>query len=126
MYVSHTCQESLTCKRTVTVPGCYAKTAVLPLAPLLRAGAIVDTGIIIDAASGVSGAGRAAKENTTFCAVDEDFSAYAVGTHRHTPEIEQTLGTQVVFTPHLAPMNRGILATCYAKPAGPTSAGELL
>jgi len=113
-------------KQHVAVPGCYPSTAVLPLAPLLRAGVIEETGIIIDAASGVSGAGRAPKPNTTFCAVDEDFSAYGVGTHRHTPEIEQTLGTQVVFTPHLAPMNRGILATCYAKPTSPTSAAEVL
>lgn len=119
-------RSDLQSKQHVAVPGCYPSTAVLPLAPLLRAGAIAETGIIIDAASGVSGAGRAPKENTTFCAVDEDFSAYGVGTHRHTPEIEQTLGTQVVFTPHLAPMNRGILATCYAKPTGATSAGELL
>jgi N-acetyl-gamma-glutamyl-phosphate reductase len=119
-------REDLKAKQHVAVPGCYPSTAVLPLAPLLRAGAIAADGIIIDAASGVSGAGRAPKENTTFCAVDEDFSAYGVGTHRHTPEIEQTLGTQVVFTPHLAPMNRGILATCYAKPTSPTSAAELL
>ena len=119
-------RDDIASKQHVAVPGCYPQTAVLPLAPLLRAGAISETGIIIDAASGVSGAGRAPKQNTTFCAVDEDFSAYGVGTHRHTPEIEQTLGTQVVFTPHLAPMNRGILATCYAKPAAPTSADELL
>jgi len=119
-------RDDIASKQHVAVPGCYPQTAVLPLAPLLRAGAISETGIIIDAASGVSGAGRAPKQNTTFCAVDEDFSAYGVGTHRHTPEIEQTFGTQVVFTPHLAPMNRGILATCYAKPAAPTSADELL
>lgn len=119
-------RDDLKSKKHVAVPGCYPSTAVLPLAPLLRAGVISETGIIIDAASGVSGAGRAPKENTTFCAVDEDFSAYGVGTHRHTPEIEQTLGTQVVFTPHLAPMNRGILATCYAKPTGSSSTEELL
>jgi len=119
-------RDDLKAKKHVAVPGCYPSTAVLPLAPLLRAGMISDTGIIIDAASGVSGAGRAPKQNTTFCAVDEDFSAYGVGTHRHTPEIEQTLGTQVVFTPHLAPMNRGILATCYAKPAAGTSSEQEL
>jgi len=119
-------RDDIKAKKHVAVPGCYPSTAVLPLAPLLRAGAISETGIIIDAASGVSGAGRAPKPNTTFCAVDEDFSAYGVGTHRHTPEIEQTLGTPVVFTPHLAPMNRGILATCYAKPTGATSAADLL
>ena len=119
-------RDELKSKKHVAVPGCYPSTAVLPLAPLLRAGLIAEQGIIVDAASGVSGAGRGPKENTTFCAVDEDFSAYGVGTHRHTPEMEQTLGTQIVFTPHLVPMNRGILATCYAKPTGDTSATELL
>jgi N-acetyl-gamma-glutamyl-phosphate reductase len=65
----------------------------------------------------VSGAGRALKANTQFCAVDEDVTAYGLLRHRHTPEIEQATGAQVIFTPHLAPMNRGILATCYARPA---------
>lgn len=119
-------RDELKSRQHVAVPGCYPATGVLPLAPLLRAGVISETGIIVDAASGVSGAGRAPKENTTFCAVDEDFSAYGVGTHRHTPEIEQTLGTPVVFTPHLAPMNRGILATCYARPTDSTSTEELI
>jgi len=119
-------RDEIKSKQHVAVPGCYPSTAVLPLTPLLRAGVIAEQGIIVDAASGVSGAGRGPKENTTFCAVDEDFSAYGVGTHRHTPEMEQTLGTQIVFTPHLAPMNRGILATCYAKPTSSTSAAELL
>ena len=113
-------------KKHVAVPGCYPTTATLPLAPLLAAGLISDTGIIVDAASGVSGAGRAPKPNTTFCAVDEDFSAYGLLSHRHTPEIEQNLGIDVLFTPHLAPMNRGILATCYAKPTGPTSTADLM
>ena len=121
----------------VAVPGCYPTAAALALAPFLRAGAIEPGGIVVDAASGVSGAGRGPKPGTTFCAVDEDFSAYGLtgGTadaptgHRHTPEIEQaistaadgsvleaTAGVSVLFTPHLAPMNRGILATCYAEP----------
>src|SRR5205807_3394335 len=96
------------------------------LAPLVKAGAIDTSGIIVDAASGVSGAGRALKANTQFCAVDEDFNAYGLLTHRHTPEIEQAIGAQVLFTPHLAPMNRGILATCYARPTGVTSTDALL
>jgi N-acetyl-gamma-glutamyl-phosphate reductase len=116
----------LAAKQHVAVPGCYPTTATLALAPLLRAGLISDTGIIVDAASGVSGAGRAPKPNTTFCSVDEDFNAYGLLTHRHTPEMEQNLGAQVLFTPHLAPMNRGILATCYARPTRPTSTGELM
>ena len=113
--------EELVAKKHVAVPGCYPTTATLALAPLLRTGLISDTGIIVDAASGVSGAGRAPKPNTTFCAVDEDFSAYGLLNHRHTPEIEQNLGATVLFTPHLAPMNRGILATCYSRPTDPAS-----
>ncbi len=105
--------------RLVATPGCYVTAATLGLAPLLDAGLIRPDGLIVDAASGVSGAGRATKESTSFCTVDEDFVAYGLLDHRHTPEIEQNLGAEVLFTPHLAPMNRGILATCYARPAGP-------
>jgi N-acetyl-gamma-glutamyl-phosphate reductase len=100
----------------VAAAGCYVTAASLALAPLVRAGVIEDHGIIVDAASGVSGAGRAPKADTHFNAVDEDFHAYGLLDHRHTPEIEQAIGAQVLFTPHLAPMNRGILATCYARP----------
>ena len=110
----------------VATPGCYPTAAALALAPLVRAGAIETSGIIVDAASGVSGAGRPAKPHTTFCAVDEDFTAYSLLDHRHTPEMEQVLGATVLFTPHLAPMNRGILATCYARPTEPTSTEALL
>ena len=103
--------------RLIAAPGCYPTAAALALAPLVRAGAVEKTGIIVDAASGASGAGRAPGERLHFGAVDEDFSAYGVLSHRHTPEMEQCLGAQVLFTPHLAPMVRGILATCYARPA---------
>ena len=116
----------------VAAPGCYVTTASLALAPLVVAGAVEPSGIIVDAASGVSGAGRPPKPNTTFCAVDEDFSAYGLLTHRHTPEIEMAVsrhagtGVQVLFTPHLAPMNRGILATCYARPVADTTTEDVL
>lgn len=110
----------------VAVPGCYPTAASLALAPLVRAGVIETDSVIVDAASGVSGAGRPPKPNTTFCAVDEDFTAYGLLDHRHTPEIEQVTGASVLFTPHLAPMNRGILATCYARPTGATSTSALL
>ena len=110
----------------VAVPGCYPTAAALAVAPLVRLGLIQPEGIIVDAASGVSGAGRPPKAHTTFCAVDEDFTAYGLLDHRHTPEIEQASAASVLFTPHLAPMNRGILATCYAKPAGETSTDSLL
>lgn len=100
----------------VAVPGCYPTAANLALAPFVRAGLVETSGIVVDAASGVSGAGRPPKPNTTFCTVDEDFTAYGLLDHRHTAEMDQVLGATVLFTPHLAPMNRGILATCYARP----------
>ncbi len=109
----------------VAVPGCYPTAAALALTPLVRAGLIETSGIIVDAASGVSGAGRPPKAATTFCTVDEDFRAYGLLDHRHTPEIEQAVGASVLFTPHLAPMNRGILATCYARPARSTSTAQV-
>ena len=110
------------------LPGCYVTAASLALAPLVKAEVISTSGVIVDAASGVSGAGRALKNSNSFCAVDEDFSAYGLLDHRHTPEIEQVTGAQILFTPHLAPMNRGILATCYARPidAAKTSTASLL
>jgi len=101
----------------IAAPGCYPTTASLALAPLMRAGLLDPSSLIVDAASGVSGAGRGLKENLHFGTVDEDFVAYGLLTHRHTPEMEQTLGAPVLFTPHLVPMVRGILATCYARPA---------
>jgi N-acetyl-gamma-glutamyl-phosphate reductase len=107
----------------VAVPGCYPTSAALPLQPLVEAGLVETTGIIVDAASGVSGAGR---DKHPFCGTDENFQAYGLLTHRHTPEIEQAVGAQVLFTPHLVPMNRGILSTCYARPTRATSTSELI
>ena len=112
------CRDRLPGARLVAAAGCYVTAASLALAPLVAAGAVEPTGVIVDAASGVTGAGAEARLTTRFAAVDEDFTAYGLLTHRHTPEIEQATGAQVLFTPHLAPMNRGILATCYARPAG--------
>ena len=103
--------------------GCYPTSAGLALAPLVRAGLVEPSGIVVDAASGVSGAGRGLKESLHFGTVDEDFTAYGLLTHRHTPEMEQILGAQVLFTPHLVPMVRGILATCYARPSMTPGAG---
>ena len=105
----------------VAAAGCYPTSAGLALAPLVRGGLVEPTGIVVDAASGVSGAGRGLQDSLHFGTVDEDFTAYGLLTHRHTPEMEQILGAEVLFTPHLAPMVRGILATCYARPA----AGDL-
>ncbi|MEA2973124.1 MAG: N-acetyl-gamma-glutamyl-phosphate reductase [Actinomycetota bacterium] len=113
----------------VAAPGCYPTAAALALAPLVAAGVVEAEGVVVDAASGVSGAGRTLRHTSHFGTVNEDFVAYGLLDHRHTPEIEQATGATVLFTPHLAPMTRGILATCYARPAGgagPTSTAALL
>lgn len=102
----------------VAAPGCYPTAAGLALKPLVDGGIVDRTGIIVDAVSGVSGAGRGASAGTHFCAVDGNFRAYGLLNHRHTAEMEMTTGANVLFTPHLAPMSRGILATCYARATG--------
>jgi len=113
-------------------PGCYTSTSILALAPLLAAKLIEPTGIIIDAKSGVSGAGRTPKLNTLYSECNEALSAYSVGKHRHTPEIEQVLGdvsgqkVQVIFTPHLIPMDRGMMATIYPRLTRKATQAELL
>ncbi|MDQ4134422.1 MAG: N-acetyl-gamma-glutamyl-phosphate reductase, partial [Actinomycetota bacterium] len=119
-------REAVAKADAVAAAGCYPTAAALALAPLVAAGAVVGEGVIVDAASGVSGAGRSLKHTSHFSTANEDFVAYGLVNHRHTPEIEQATGAQVLFTPHLAPMTRGILATCYARPAAPTSTDDLL
>lgn len=105
-------REAIVSAKAVAAPGCYATAAILALKPLLD---LVEPGsIIVNAASGVTGAGRAATESTHFATVDGNFTAYGLLNHRHTAEMEMELGEGVLFTPHLAPMNRGILATCTA------------
>jgi N-acetyl-gamma-glutamyl-phosphate reductase len=117
-------RERIQRAQLVANPGCYPTSAILALAPLLRAGAILPRGIIVDSKSGVSGAGRDPKAHLHFPECNESVSAYGVGTHRHMPEIDQVLShvadseIRVVFTPHLIPMDRGILSTCYAEPTG--------
>jgi N-acetyl-gamma-glutamyl-phosphate reductase len=106
----------------VANPGCYPTSAILALAPYLKAGAIAPNGIIIDSKSGVSGGGREPKPQFHFPECNESVAAYGVGAHRHMPEIDQVLSdaagkdVRVVFTPHMIPMDRGILSTCYAVP----------
>lgn len=113
-------REDIKGKRLVANPGCYTTCSILSIYPLIKEGLIDKDSIIIDAKSGTSGAGRGAKVNNLFCEVNENIKAYGVGTHRHTPEIEEQLGyacndeLKVIFTPHLVPMNRGILVTAYA------------
>jgi N-acetyl-gamma-glutamyl-phosphate reductase len=116
----------------VANPGCYPTSAILALAPLLKAGLIDPAGIIVDSKSGVSGAGRTLKLTTHYPECNESVSAYNVGRHRHTPEIDQVLSTvagikiEVIFTPHLIPMDRGILTTTYSRPLRDTSEEKLL
>ncbi len=104
--------------RAVAAAGCYPTATILALKPLIDAGLIDPASIVVDAASGVTGAGKAPRPETHFDTVDENFAAYGLLTHRHTAEMDMTLGGPVLFTPHLAPMNRGILATCYAAATG--------
>ena len=106
--------------RLIANPGCYTTCSILSIYPMVKEGLIDPKSIIIDAKSGTSGAGRGAKVPNLFCEVNENIKAYGVGTHRHTPEIEEQLGyaageeVLINFTPHLVPMQRGILVTAYA------------
>ncbi len=117
-------REQIVDAQLVANPGCYPTSAILALAPLLKAGLIEARDIIIDSKSGVSGAGRSPKLTTHFPECNESISAYNVGRHRHMPEIEQILRrgsgkeVSVIFTPHLVPMDRGILSTAYSRPVG--------
>jgi N-acetyl-gamma-glutamyl-phosphate reductase len=117
--------------RIVACPGCYPTAVLLALLPLVKAKLILTVDIIIDAKSGVSGAGRTLKQNILFCETGEGLSPYGIGSHRHVPEIEQELGlaarsaVTVNFTPHLAPMSRGELCTCYVPLSGKATATGL-
>ena len=104
--------------KAVAAAGCYATAAILALKPLVDGRLIKADSLIVDAASGVSGAGREAKEATGFSTVDGSFAAYGLLNHRHTAEMEMAIGGTVLFTPHLVPMTRGILATCYGDATG--------
>ncbi len=128
-------REAIAKARLVANPGCYPTAAALALVPLLRAGVLATEGVIVDAASGTTGAGRKASEEMSFSEVMDDFRAYRVLRHQHTPEIARTLsaaaGREVplTFTAHLLPLRRGILATCYARLAAgrsPADAGDAL
>ena len=113
-------REAVKKARLVANPGCYPTCSILSIYPLLKEGLIDPSTVIIDAKSGTSGAGRGAKVDNLFCEVNENIKAYGVATHRHTPEIEQELSLAagepmtISFTPHLVPMQRGILVTAYA------------
>ena len=117
-------REAIAASRSVAAAGCYPTSAILALKPLLD---LIEPGsIVVDAASGVTGAGKGLKDETHFSTVDENLTAYGLISHRHTAEMEMELGEGVLFTPHLAPMNRGILATCYGQAKGPCDPLEAL
>lgn len=101
----------------IATPGCHVTTAVLALHPLVQAGLIETSGIHVTTMTGITGAGRAPTKTNIFSSVDSNVEAYGLLNHRHTPEIEQELGAQVLFTPHIVPMSRGLFATCHARPA---------
>jgi N-acetyl-gamma-glutamyl-phosphate reductase len=124
-------RDQIRTARLVACPGCYPTAVLLALLPLAKAKLIAADDIIIDAKSGVSGAGRTLKQNILFSEAGEGLSPYGIGNHRHVPEIEQELGlaagstVTVNFTPHLAPMSRGELCTCYVRLSGKASAADL-
>ncbi|MCA1909557.1 MAG: N-acetyl-gamma-glutamyl-phosphate reductase [Magnetospirillum sp.] len=124
-------RDAIAKARLVANPGCYPTSVQLPLVPLLKAGLIEADDIIIDAKSGTSGAGRAAKEGILYCEVTEGLHAYGIASHRHAPEIEQELGEaagralNVSFTPHLMPMSRGMLSTINVRLAKGAKAADL-
>jgi N-acetyl-gamma-glutamyl-phosphate reductase len=124
-------REKIKTARLIANPGCYTTCSILSLAPLIREGLIDENSIIIDAKSGVSGAGRSTTQDLLFGEVNESIKAYKIGDHRHTPEIEQELQAlnqkkfNVLFTPHLVPMNRGILAVSYANLKASTTEAQI-
>ena len=113
-------------------PGCYPAAALLALAPLVKEGLVEPEGIVIDAKSGITGTGRGGASDYGFAETNEDVFAYGLEAHPHVPEMEQALAqvggkrASIAFTPHLVPMTRGILATCYARPKGAAGAGRLV
>jgi N-acetyl-gamma-glutamyl-phosphate reductase len=125
--------ERIPNQKLIANPGCYTSASILGLAPFLKGGWIEPTGIVIDAKSGVSGAGRTPKLNTLFSECNESVGAYSVGNkHRHLPEIESVLSqacgfaVEAIFTPHLIPMDRGIIATIYARLKKPATDAQLI
>ena len=115
----------------IAAPGCYPTSSVLPIAPLVAAGLASPSGIIVDSMTGVSGAGRGASDGLMYGAIDESVKAYKVLSHRHQPEMEQAVSalsgelSQILFTPHLVPMQRGILSTVYMRATEGTTMGDV-
>jgi len=119
-------RDALAEARLIATPGCHVTAATLALQPLVAAGLVEDTGIIVNNVTGITGAGRTPTETNVFTNIDSNAVAYGLLHHRHTPEMEQEIGAQIAFTPHLVPMSRGILATCYARPAADCSTDRVM
>jgi len=109
----------------IATPGCHVTAAVLALKPLVDAGLVETTGVIVNTLTGVTGAGRTPTDLNIFSNIDSNVMAYGLLGHRHTPEMQQEIGADVLFTPHLVPMSRGMLATCYATPSADASAASV-
>jgi len=115
-------REQLRSAALIATPGCHVTAAVLALKPLVDAGLVETSGLIVNTLTGVTGAGRTPTDLNIFSNIDSNAMAYGLLGHRHTPEMQQELGAEVLFTPHLVPMSRGMLATCYAPPTADASA----
>jgi N-acetyl-gamma-glutamyl-phosphate reductase len=116
-------RAELTGARLVATPGCHVTAATLALRPLVAAGVVESTGIVVNTLTGITGAGRAPTDTNVFTNIDSNATPYGLISHRHTPEMEQEIGATLIFTPHLVPMSRGLLATC-AAPAAPGCSEE--
>ena len=109
-------RKELADARLIATPGCHVTAATLALRPLVEAGLVEPTGLIVNTVTGITGAGRKPTDVNVFTNIDSNATAYGLVSHRHTPEMEQEIGVELLFTPHLVPMSRGLLATCYARP----------
>ena len=110
-------RSALQAARLVATPGCHVTAAILALRPLVDAGLIATSGVVVNTLTGITGAGRTPTDTNVFTNIDSNVTPYGLLSHRHTPEMEQEIGVQVLFTPHLVPMSRGLLATCTAPAA---------
>ena len=118
-------RDELKGAQLIATPGCHVTAATLALRPLVEVGAIKTAGIVVDTLTGITGAGRTPTDTNVFTNVDSNVFAYGLVDHRHTPEMEQEIGATLIFTPHIVPMSRGLLATCYAQPTGACSTDDV-
>lgn len=118
-------RDALRSAKLIATPGCHVTAATLALRPLIDAGLIETSGVIVNTVTGITGAGRKPTATNVFTNIDSNAMAYGLLSHRHTPEMQQEIGADLLFTPHLVPMSRGLLATCYARPTATCSDGAV-